>query len=119
MLIPNDTNSWQDDFKTNSLIWDPCNGKWRNLEECAWKSGISLLSKFVLTSKYDQELTSRLFSILLKVGDITLEGLIEELEFLKGAGPSEPAETLVNQTYEIYALITNMAQNAKQKLWVR
>lgn len=115
----NTTNSSQDEFEQNARIWDPASSKWRTLDECVWKSQISLATKFVLTSEYEENVVSGLFYIHLKTGDITIDCLVDELQFLKDGASSEVGETLVDRASGIYALIKEMAHTDEDKKSLR
>jgi len=109
----------QDEFEEEALVWDPASSKWRTLDECVWKSRIPLMCKFVLTSKYDESAISGLFHIHLKTGDVTIDFLIDELQFMKDASSSEVGETLIDRASAIYALLKDMVDTAEDKQSLR
>ena len=118
-LGTNVANSSQHKFEEEALVWDPASSKWRTLDECVWKSRIPLKCKFVLTSKYDESAISGLFHIYLKTGDVTLDFLIDELQFMKDASSSEVGETLIDRASAIYALLKDMVDTAEDKQSLR
>jgi hypothetical protein len=109
----------QDEFEEEALVWDPASSKWRTLDECVWKSRIPLMCKFVLTSKYDESAISGLFHIHLKTGDVTIDFLIDELQFMKDASSSEVGETLIDRASAIYVLLKDMVDTAEDKRSLR
>jgi hypothetical protein len=115
ILGTNVANSSQGEFEEEALVWDPASSKWRTLNECVWKSRIPLMCKFVLTSKYDESAISGLFHIHLKTGDVTIDFLIDELQFMKDASSSEVGETLIDRASAIYALLKDMVGTAEDK----
>jgi hypothetical protein len=119
ILGTNVANSSQDEFEEEALVWDPASSKWRTLDECVWKSRIPLMCKFVLTSKYDESAISGLFHIHLKTGEVTIDFLIDELQFMKDASSSEVGETLIDRASAIYALLKDMVDTAEDKRSLR
>jgi hypothetical protein len=119
ILGTNVANSSQEDFEEEALVWDPASSKWRTLDECVWKSRIPLMCKFVLTSKYDESAISGLFHIHLKTGDVTIDFLIDELQFMKDTSSSEVGETLIDRASAIYALLKEMIDIAEDKRSLR
>lgn len=115
ILGTNVAHSSQDEFEEKTLIWDPASSKWRTLDECVWKSRVPLMCKFVLRSKYYESVISGLFHIHLKTGDVTIDDLIDELQFMKDASSSEVGETLIDRASAIYALLKDMVDDAKDK----
>jgi hypothetical protein len=77
------------------------------------------MRKFVLTSKYDESTISGLFHIHLKTGDVTIDFLIDELQFMKDGSSSEADQTLIDRTSAIYALLRDMAGTAEDKKSLR
>jgi len=77
------------------------------------------MCKFVLTSKYDESAISGLFRIHLKTGDVTMDFLIDELQFMKDASSSEVGETLIDRASAIYALLKDMVDTAEDKQSLR
>ena len=120
ILGTNVANSSQEDFEEEALVWDPASSKWRTLDECVWKSRIPLMCKFVLTSEYDESAISGLFHIHLKTSDVTINFLIDELQFMKDdASSSEVDETLIDRASAIYALLKDMVDTAEDKQSLR
>lgn len=119
ILGTNVANSSQKEFEEEALVWDPASRKWRTLGECVWESRIPLMCKFVLTSKYDKPAISGLFRIHLKTSDVTIDFLIDELQFMKEVAPSEIGETFIDRASAIYDLLKDMVDTAKDKQSLR
>lgn len=83
LSISSITNYLQDDFRNESLVWDPSNQKWCTLNDCIWESSVPLTCKFVLTSEYAESHVRDLFQTLLSVGNVTLDVLVDELDHLQ------------------------------------
>jgi hypothetical protein len=77
------------------------------------------MCKFVLTSKYDESVISGLFHTHLKTGDVTIDSLIDELQFMKDASSSEVSQTLIDRASAIYALLKDMVDTAEDKQSLR
>jgi hypothetical protein len=73
------------------------------------------MCKFVLTSEYDESAISGLFHIHLKTGDVTIDSLIDELQFMNDSSSSEVGETLIDRASAIYALLKDMVDTAEDK----
>jgi hypothetical protein len=78
-----------------------------------------LTCKFVLTSNYDKSAISGLFYIHLKTGDVTIDFLIDELQFMKDASSSKVGETLIDRASAIYALLKDMVDTTEDKRFIR
>jgi hypothetical protein len=77
------------------------------------------MCKFVLTSKYDEPMISGLFHTHLKTGDVTIDFLVDELQFMKDASPSAVGEILIDRALAIYALLKDMVGTSKDKQSLR
>ena len=77
------------------------------------------MCKFVLTSEYDESAISGLFHIHLKTGDVTIDFLIDELQFMKDTSFPEVGETLIDRASAIYALLKDMVDTAEDKRSLR
>ena len=109
------------EFLERPLVWDPASNRWRTLNDCVWKSSIHLNCKFVLTSEYDESDISGLFDVHLKVPNVTIEFLTDELEYMQNAPNSEPVGAVRERATSIYALLRDMVKSAgdEERKWLR
>ncbi|KAJ9605358.1 hypothetical protein H2200_010015 [Cladophialophora chaetospira] len=114
-----DREAIQADFENCSLIWDPTCKVWRTLEQCVWDSDIDLQCRFVITSEYDEDTVWGLFGLQLQTADVTIECLVDELEYFRDSRGSETdAQVLANAT-EVYDYLSRMADTVERKQIVK
>lgn len=109
----------QADFEHQPLIWDPSSNVWRNLDQCVWESPIALHCRFVIASVYDKATVSGLFDIHLQTASVTIECLIEELEYLRDSRGSETNAQLLATASKIYEHLTDMCESTEQRKLVK
>ena len=76
------------------------------------------MCKFVLTSKYSESAISGLFRVHLKTDDVTITSLLDELQYMKDASPSEVGQTL-DRAPAIYTLLEDLVDTAENKQFLR
>ncbi|KIX03638.1 uncharacterized protein Z518_07191 [Rhinocladiella mackenziei CBS 650.93] len=114
-----DRKTIQDDFKNRPLIWDPTSNVWRTIDRCVWESHIALHRRFVIISAYEKATVSGLFETHLQVPSVSVECLIEELEYLRDSrGPETNAE-LQTTVSKVYNHLADMNSTVEQKQTIR
>ncbi|KIW23153.1 uncharacterized protein PV07_11373 [Cladophialophora immunda] len=114
-----DRKTIQDDFKNHPLIWDPTGNVWRTIDQCVWESHIVLHRKFVITSAYEKDTVSGLFETHLQVPSVSVECLIEELEYLRDSHGHETNEELQTTVSKVYNHLAHMSATLEQGQTIR
>jgi hypothetical protein len=109
----------QADFKNCPLIWDPNCNVWQTMDRCVLESRIDLHCRFVITSAYDKATVSGLFDIHLQIANVTIECLIEELEYLRDSRGSETNAQLLAAASKVYDHLTHMADTTEQRQTIK
>ncbi len=119
LIVDTFANIRQDDFKNRPLIWDSTCNVWRTMDQCVWESDIALHRRFVITSAYEKATVSGLFDTHLQVESVTIECLIEELEYLRDSRGSETNVELQKTASEVYEHLADMGSTVEQRQMIR
>ncbi|KEF58470.1 uncharacterized protein A1O9_06396 [Exophiala aquamarina CBS 119918] len=112
-------NNRQDDFKNQSLIWDPAGNVWRTMDQCVWESDITLHRRFIITSVYEKATVSGLFAIHLQVPSVSIECLVEELEYLRDSHRPETNAEFQTTISKVYTHLAGMNATVEQEEIIR
>jgi hypothetical protein len=105
----------QGDFKNLPLIWDLNSNVWRTMDQCVWESQIALHRRFVISSAYDKATVSGLFETHLQVPSVSIECLVEELEYLRDSRGLETNAELQTTVSKVYNYLDEMINTTEQK----